>query len=263
MVTVAARRLTQELLADVPGRWVAHVSATEPGLVAGTALLDPAAAPDSAGRWRVLRSDGERVEPGEPIVEVVGSAWELAVAEDHVLGVLGFAGGVAQRARELVAAAPPGLRIVCGGWKKLPAPMKPALRAGLDVAGVGHRLLEGEFVYVAKTAVRMHGGVGPATRAALALDSGPVAVQVTDVAEALASADAGCGVVMVDTGSVRDVEAVVSALRGKVPVAFGGGVTADDLVAVAQAGASIVDIGRAILDAPLWDLHLEVVRRAS
>ncbi len=266
LTPVRPRRLTRELLEGVPGRWVAHVSATEPGWVAGTALLDPTAAPDSAGIWRLLRAEGARTAAGEPIVEVTGSAWEIAVAEDHVLGVLGFAGGVAARARQLVTVAPPGLRIVCGGWKKLPAALKPALRAGLDVAGVGHRLLERDFVYVAKTVARLHGDVAAATRAAVPLDAGPVAIQVVDVDEALAAARAGCGVVMVDTGRLADVAPVVAALRRAgfdLPVAFGGGVSAGDLHAALAAGASIVDLGRAILDAPLWDLHLEVVGRAG
>jgi nicotinate-nucleotide pyrophosphorylase (carboxylating) len=98
----------------------------------------------------------------------------------------------------------------------------------------------------------------------MALDSGPVAMQVVSVDEALAAAHAGCGVVMVDTGSLDDLAAVTDALRTAgfdLPVAFGGGVSAADLHAAARGGASIVDIGRAILDAPLWDLHLEVVRR--
>jgi len=36
-------------------------------------------------------------------------------------------------------------------------------------------------------------------------------------------------------------------------------VTAAQLRHIADLGADIVDIGRAVLDAPLWDLHLEVV----
>jgi nicotinate-nucleotide pyrophosphorylase (carboxylating) len=37
-------------------------------------------------------------------------------------------------------------------------------------------------------------------------------------------------------------------------------VNAKDLQRIADFGADIVDIGRAVLDAPLWDLHMEVVR---
>jgi len=36
-------------------------------------------------------------------------------------------------------------------------------------------------------------------------------------------------------------------------------VARSDLVEVQTCGAEIVDMGRAVLDAPLWDLRLEVV----
>ncbi len=260
--TVAApRRITHELLAHAPGVRHGRVLAAEPGVVAGIELLDSLQAPDPAGTWVGLRHDGDTVDAGTPIVAVTGSAWELAVAEDHVLGVLGFAGGIARRAIEIRASAPTGLRVVCGGWKKLPAALKPALRAGLDVAGIGHRLLPGEFVYVDKNVVTQLGGVAAAVTIGRQLGHGPVAIQVTDVDEALAAADAGCGVVMVDTGDLVVLEAVTRRLRSvgsEIDIAFAGGVGIEDLRSAAAAGATIVDVGRAVLDAPLWDLRFVV-----
>jgi nicotinate-nucleotide pyrophosphorylase (carboxylating) len=144
----------------------------------------------------------------------------------------------------------------------LPAALKPALRAGLDVAGLSHRLLDGDFVYVGKNQVAMFGGVAAAVTAARKLRNGPVSVQVVDVAQASEAVDAGAAVVMVDTGQLADLEAVASALRargGDVEVAYAGGVNAIQLRRIADLGADIVDVGRAVLDAPLWDLHLEVV----
>jgi nicotinate-nucleotide pyrophosphorylase (carboxylating) len=259
-IAAAPRRITAELVAELSGRYSATVSATEPGLVAGTALLEPPPGIPT-GRWDLLAVDGERVDPGEPLVSVEGTAWEISLAEDHVLGVLGLAGGIARRGADLKAAAPQGLRVVCGGWKKLPVALKPVLRAGLDVAGLSHRLLDGDFVYVGKNQVIMLGGIRHAVAAALRLDNGPVSVQVVDVAQALEAVDAGAGVVMVDTGQLADLEAVATALRSRghdVEIAYAGGVEAYQLPRIAELGAGIVDIGRAVLDAPLWDLHLEV-----
>jgi nicotinate-nucleotide pyrophosphorylase (carboxylating) len=69
---------------------------------------------------------------------------------------------------------------------------------------------------------------------------------------------------MIDTGALSDLRETDAALRSRglrdrVLVAFGGGVRCDDLADVAGAGAQIVDMGRAVLDAPLWDLRLEVI----
>jgi nicotinate-nucleotide pyrophosphorylase (carboxylating) len=209
----AIRPITAELLAGVPGVHRAILSATEPGLVAGLDLLDQTAAPAPTGRWCVLRREGDRVDPGEPILEITGTATEIGVAEDYVLGPLGFAGGVASRARQLRDACPPGLSLACGGWKKLPAAMKPLLRAGLAVAGVTPRLVDGEFVYVPKNTVLLFGGIAEAVHAGLRLDHGPVAVQVTDVDQALLAVRTGAGIVMVDTGTLDVLAAVDAVLR--------------------------------------------------
>jgi nicotinate-nucleotide pyrophosphorylase (carboxylating) len=230
-------------------------------MVAGTGLV-VAPSSDPAGQWEIVAVEGQQADAGQPLVLIEGSAWEISVAEDHVLGVLGFAGGIARRGTEIMAAAPDGLRVVCGGWKKLPAALKPVLRAGLDVAGLSHRLLDGDFVYVGKNQVTMLGGVAAAVTAARDLGNGPVSVQVINVPQALEAVDAGAEAVMVDTGQLADLEAVSSALRARgddVLVAYAGGVDATQLRRVADLGADIVDIGRAVIDAPLWDLHLEVV----
>ena len=256
--------MSAALLRGVGGRHRGLVTAAEAGVVAGTLLLAPEAAGVPAGRWTVLVAEGAPVEPARPLVEVCGSAGELAVAEDYVMGALGFASGVATRASGVRAAAPGGLRVVCGAWKKLPAPLKPLLRAGLAAAGVAPRLLDEAFAYVDKNAVRLLGGVAAAVAAGLAVGNGPVAVQVRCAADAVVAVRAGAGVVVVDTGVLADLSAAHAALdaagvRRRVTLAYAGGVTRDQLTAVQAAGADVVDVGRAILDAPLLDLRFDVV----
>jgi nicotinate-nucleotide pyrophosphorylase (carboxylating) len=258
-----AHDIAARLFREVGGTFRAVVEATEPGLLAGTAFVDPATAPARAGQWRLLALEGARVEPGQPLIEVHGTAAEVGVAEDYILGPLGFASGIAARAAAIRDAAPQGLSIACGGWKKLPAALKPLLRAGLAAAGILPRLVEGDFVYLGKNSVIMLGGVDPAIAAARGVDHGRVAIQVKTVDEALHAARQGAGIVMVDTGVLADLGAVQEALlahglREQVILAFAGGVRVEDLPAVHALGAETVDMGRAILDAPLLDLRMRV-----
>lgn len=237
-------------------------------MIAGLKLLDPQSAAANPGSWTLLVAEGSRVEPGQPLVEVEGIAPELAVAEDHVLGPLGWASGIATRCSDIVAGTPEGLRVVCGGWKKLPAALKPLLRAGLEAGGVGPRLLEGEFVYVDKNSLRLLGSTTQAVTAGRDVDHGPVAVQARTPEAALEAARAGAGAIMVDSTSLEVLRAVNQALAGaglreNLVLAFGGGVTSARLADVARAGAEIVDIGREILDAPLLDLRFDVVTRGG
>jgi nicotinate-nucleotide pyrophosphorylase (carboxylating) len=260
---VRYRNLTQELLADVTGVRRGVVSATEPGIVAGLEMLDEARSGRDVGTWTVMVEEGAVVEAGEPILEVHGSAGQLAAAEDVVMGPLGWAGGVAARCRKLRATAPSDLAIACGGWKKLPAALKPLLRHGLAAGGVSPRLVDGEFVYIDKNTVATLGGIGRTVLEGIALDHGPVAIQVTGPDEALDAVTAGAGIIMVDTGDLISLEAVHDTLTGaglreRITLAYAGGIVAEDLVRIRAAGADVVDLGRSIIDAPLWDLHLVV-----
>ena len=249
------------LLRDAAQHASATVTAVDAGVVAGlTESLEHMDDELSACvRWHV--SDGTRVAAGQTIGAAVGSAIQLNRIEDNLLGVVGVASGIATRAASIAASAP-GLRIVCGAWKKLPSALKPALRAGLDAADVGHRLLAEEFVYVDKNSVVLLGGVSRAVRAGLAVGNGPVAVQLKHPDECTPAVDAGASVLMVDTGRLSDLHDVRRQLDTRpgcqVRLAFGGGVRTSDLPAIAAAGATIVDIGREILDAPLLDLRFDV-----
>ena len=264
----AAADIAGSLLSGATGLYQAVVEACEPGIIAGTGFVDPEASLGANGSWRLLVEEGDAIEAGQPLIELIGTAAQLGVAEDHILGPLGFASGIATRAKMFRDAAPVGLSIACGGWKKLPLALKPLLRAGLAVARILPRLVEGDFVYVGKNAVIMLGGVDQAIKAGLAVSHGPVAVQVKSVDEAVSAVRTGAGIIMVDTADLADLADVDAelkrlGLRQAVRLAFGGGVRLMDLVPAANAGADAVDVGRAILDAPLLDLRMRVLSRFS
>jgi nicotinate-nucleotide pyrophosphorylase (carboxylating) len=264
----AAADIAGRLLAGAKGQYRAVVEAGEAGVIAGTGFVDPATSLGEGGSWRLLVAEGDRVEAGQPVIELTGAAVRLGIAEDYILGPLGFASGIATRARTFREAAPQGLSIACGGWKKLPLALKPLLRAGLAVSGVLPRLVDGDFVYVGKNAVIMLGGVDQAILAAVAVGHGPVAVQVRSVAEAVSAVRTGAGIIMVDTALLADLAEVHAeltrlGLRQQVRLAFGGGVRLQDLGPAAAAGADAVDVGRAILDAPLLDLRMRVIAKET
>ncbi|BFM15743.1 nicotinate-nucleotide pyrophosphorylase [Maricurvus nonylphenolicus] len=266
-----ATAFSQTLFSSVAGECRAVVEATEAGVIAGLDFIQPEKLLSSdsgqeahAGHWNIKVQDGQWVEAGEPLIEVIGSATELGITEDYIMGPLGFASGIATRAKVFQDACPEGLTISCGGWKKLPSPLKPLLRAGLVSVGILPRLVDGDFVYLSKNAVLLLGGVGEAIAAGVAMQHGPVAVQVKNVAEAEFAVEAGAGVIMVDTGALEDLAAVHERLsslgcRDEVTLAFGGGARLEDLQVIRDLGGQAVDVGRDILNAPLFDLRMRVI----
>jgi nicotinate-nucleotide pyrophosphorylase (carboxylating) len=243
------------------------IRAREGGILSGAADLGERAAEIRLEIISLL-PEGASLAPGKAVLVARGSAEKVARAEEMLLGAIGKPSGVATAAAAMVRRAG-GMKVVCGAWKKVDSSIRAELRRAVLTGGAGIRISDHPFVYLDKNYVRMFGDVQRAVKRAKSYDSGRlVAVQLRGeeraiAAEASAALAGGADILMVDTGRLEDLEAVareghVGGWRGKVQLAFGGGVTLRTVVEAAAAGADIVDVGRAIIDAPLLDFSLDV-----
>ncbi len=260
---------------DVPGvllgrcphqRLNASLLAVEAGVAAG--CEDMVAEAGELGLDVLSRVfSGQRVEAGQALAELSGPPLAILKAEDRLLGLVGKYSGVASaaaRARELAGS----VRVVCGGWKKMPLTLKQGLRKALQAGGVQTRILDRPMVYVSKNYLRVLGSVPEAMRAAERLPGRAAAIQVCGetapiAEEAQAAAEMGAAVVFVDTGRLQDLGLVsgrlhAAGLRERVQLAFAGGLNLEDLPLPTGADADLVDMGRALIDAPLLDCRYRV-----
>ncbi|WP_088552627.1 nicotinate-nucleotide diphosphorylase [Calderihabitans maritimus] len=212
--------------------------------------------------------DGDRVEPGHCVFRGKGEAEKIVRAEEMMLGCLGKPSGVATAANRAVELAGERLKVVCGAWKKVAAEVRQELRQAIKLGGAGIRITEEPFVYLDKNYIRMLGGITPAVERAKMLPGRSVVVQLRGngpaiEGEAKEAVEAGAGILMIDTGDEADLKRVIELAqrdgwRDRVKIAFAGGVTFDKIPRLANLGADIVDVGRAIIDAPLLDFRLDV-----
>ena len=245
----------------------AILTAVEPGILAGTTTALDRAAELGLSVLTGL-PDGSRLKPGECVLSVRGTAEQIACAEENLLGCIGKPSGVATAASRFSALAAGRAQIVCGAWKKVAPEVRRQLREAIVIGGAGMRLVNEPFVYLDKNFVRMFAGIPQVVARANSLNGRVVAVQIRGetapiAEEAVLAGNAGARVLMVDTGRVNDLLEVVDVanrqgFRGKVKIAFAGGVTLESLEDVVVAGADIIDIGRAIIDAPLLDFRFDV-----
>lgn len=254
------------LFAPLKGRAFPFViTAREHAVLAGMSELSKRAR-DLGITIESSASDGERVEPGVVIWRGRADASTVVRAEEGVLSAIGKPSGVATSADHLVRLAAGRARVVCGAWKKVAPSIRTELREAAALGGAGMRILDRPFVYLDKNYVRLLGGIAAAVRQASTIQGRAIVAQLRGEAtsigqEAIEAIGAGADVLMVDTGRREDLEAVVShtARFPRRPlVAFGGGVSAANLCELIEAGADVLDVGRAILDAPMIDFRLDV-----
>jgi nicotinate-nucleotide pyrophosphorylase (carboxylating) len=244
------------------------ITANQKGVFAGTGkLLKAAEEIRLKNTW--VAADGMPLGEKTAVFKASGDPIQVTLAEERLLGIIGKPSGVATAARKMVEAAGGRVKVVCGAWKKAFPENKDELRQAIAIGGAGIRIAEEPFVYLDKNYTRMLGGIGRAVKRALTLPGKTVVIQLRGefgpiADEANEAVEAGAGILMVDTGRIVDLQAVVKAgadgnWRKRVKIAFAGGVTEEKLSALIETGADIVDVGRAIIDAPLLDFRLDII----
>jgi len=218
---------------------------------------------------RVQAADGAAVAPGAVIARLTGSAKEIAVAEEFVIGFLAKPSGIASAARRAVDLAGPDIAIVCGAWKKMPHAIKNVVREAVICGGAACRIADQPFLYLDKNFVRMLGGIAATLQAVADITDRLKVIQLKGesgdiAADALAAARGGADIIMIDTGRVADAEQAHAALaaagcRHRVRIAFAKGIRLEAISEIKGKGIDILDIGVSIIDAPLLDMKLEVV----
>jgi nicotinate-nucleotide pyrophosphorylase (carboxylating) len=213
--------------------------------------------------------DGAYLAEGQEIARVTGNPFQIAQAEEQIIGSLSKSSGIATAAHKALIQAGPRCQVVSGGWKKMPLEIKDLIRQAVQDGGIDVHIHEGNFVYLDKNYVRIMGGIREAIQAVNHLDWA-VVVQVRGEfrsveEEAVEAAKMCAAVVMVDTGRLDHLTQVLQALgnnglRSRVRIAFAGNVSLSDLETLAQFDLDVVDIGYAILDAPCLPMRFDVIQ---
>ena len=213
---------------------------------------------------------GQTVQRGDVIATVSGNPKQIAIAEDELIGLVAKPSGIATATRNCVDRAGPDIQIVCGAWKKMPVVLKQTIREAIVTGGGYFRISKEPFIYLDKNYVQMLGGIKSSLQAVAHFAGFKKVVQIKgrqkDIAlEASEAAELGADIIYVDSGQPQDLQKLADllnrrGLREKVKIAFGGSVKIDDIDRFKDLPVDILEIGRQIVDAPLLDLKLEVVK---
>jgi nicotinate-nucleotide pyrophosphorylase (carboxylating) len=220
----------------------------------------------------LCKKEGEALGHLERIGHLEGSPKQLAQAEERIIGTLAKASGIATAANTAVTLADGKIDIVCGSCKKMPPELKPLVRRAVLAGGASLRIAEPPMLYLDKNFIRMFGSISAAIDASAPFGGYNRVVQIKGIdraidEEAREALSNGCDVLMIDTGSLEELDRCAgivreTGLRDKVRIAFAKGIKLTDIPELCLHDIDALCIGAEIVDAPLLDIRLDVIGEA-
>ena len=241
------------------GRFVARRPGTVAGLSVAAYVVALVAGPAGGVEIGLRSRDGDRVEVGDVLLEVVGNTRALLQAERIALNLLTLMSGTATATRAWVDALEGSGARVRDSRKTVPGLrmlQKYAVRVG---GGVNHRMSLADAALIKDNHVLAAGGVVPAfTRVREAFPDVWVQVEVTTAAQARDVVAAGATDVLLDNMSLEQMAAIVAELRGRCTFEASGGLTLDTAIAVGSTGVDFLAVGAITHSAPILDIAMDL-----
>jgi nicotinate-nucleotide pyrophosphorylase (carboxylating) len=228
------------------------------GVPVAAAVFDLVGGPDV--EVRLLAVDGDRTDPGRPVLSVTGPTRALLTAERTALNLVGRLSGVATLTRHWVDAVEgtgatvrdtrkttPGLRLM----------EKYAVRCG---GGQNHRMALGDAALVKDNHVAAAGGIAAAVqRVRAAAPAIPLEVECDTLDQVREAVAAGVQLVLLDNFPLEDTRAAVDLVRGTgVRLEASGGLSLDRAREVAATGVDHLAVGALTHSAPVLDLGFDL-----
>ena len=251
--------VTTDAIVDADADGSAELLVKEPGVVCGLGMIEAvfrALDPDLA--VEMLVEEGALVESRTAAARVSGSLRAILTGERTALNFLGRLSGIATLARRYVdevdgtgvaildtRKTTPGLRVL----------EKHAVAVG---GGRNHRFALDDGVLIKDNHLRTAASVAEAVERTRAATHLPVEVECDtpdQVSEALA---AGVDAILLDNMSTDDLRSAVALARGRARLEASGGVTLENVRAIAETGVDEISVGALTHSARSLDVSLEL-----
>lgn len=257
-----SRDVTGEAVIDPSQMGEAEIRAKSALALCGTeAARRSFVAVDRTIVYEALHADGDRLAPGDVAARLRGPLRGILAGERTALNFLQHLSGVATLAARFVEAARGTKAVILDTRKTLPgwrALEKHAVRCG---GATNHRIGLYDAVLLKDNHVRAAGGIRQALARARAGTPGmPLEIEVTTLEELDEAVAAGADRVLLDNMNVATLRRAVERASGKVPLEASGGVTLENVRAVAESGVDFISVGALTHSAPVADLSLEIVK---
>ena len=254
--------VTTDALVPADARARAIIEQKARGIIAG---LDVARAVfeavDGELRWEPRVTEGEWREGG-PVAEIWGSAASILKGERVALNFLGRLSGIATLTARFVRAVEGTGTQILDTRKTTPGLRELEKRAVATGGGTNHRSGLHDAILVKENHIEAAGGVGEATRRALAAarDRMQVEVECASLEEVEETLNAGASMILLDNMTPDELRRAVELTAGRAKLEASGGVTLENVGEIAETGVDYISVGALTHSAPALDLSLRMER---
>lgn len=257
--------VTTEALIPGDQQGTGFIMAKKEGILAGTVVVEQVfhrVAPEL--KVEILLGDGDRVERGGKVAKVSGSIAGILKAERAALNFLQRLSGIASETNQYVARVE-GLPVRIMDTRKTTPGLRSLEKYAVKVGGgENHRMNLGDGILIKDNhlAALRSQGLNIKQIVARARQNAPqrlqIEVEVRTVSEALEAVEAGADIVMLDNMNLEDMREAVKSIRGRALIEASGGITLDNVRAVAETGVDIISIGALTHSVKALDISLEL-----
>jgi len=247
------------LLTPVDARAHAIITCRSPAVICGQAWaeacirkLDPAA----AITW--LSAEGGLVAAGTLICDIRGKARALLTAERTALNFLQLLSAVATTTRRHVEAVAGTRAAIVDTRKTLPGlrlAQKYAVKTG---GGTNHRLGLYDAILIKENHITAAGSVSAALKQAQknAPANAWIQIEVENQSQLREALEAGAKMILLDNMSPDQMREAVTIAAGRAQLEASGGITLDNVRAIAETGVDRISIGSLTKDIKAVDLSM-------
>ncbi len=235
------------------------------GVIAGLPVVEAVfARMDTAFTVRRLRDEGADVAPGDEIAVVEGPLAPMLSAERVALNFLQRLSGIATLTRQYVDRVA-GLPVRIADTRKTTPGLRLLERYAVRVGGGhNHRFHLGDAVLIKDNhlvAARARGlsVTEIVRRVRLSIPhTMRVEIEVTSEDDAMEAIRAGADVVLLDNMDIEAIRRVAAERHPHTVIEASGGVTLENVRAIAEAGVDVISVGALTHSARALDISLEV-----
>lgn len=239
----------------------ANLVARQAGILAGIDIAKAAFAYlDTEIAFSAHTYDGTAIQPGQQIGTISGPAASILGAERVALNFLSHLSGIASLTAQYVAAiAGTKAKITCTRKTRplLRAFEKYAVRAG---GGHNHRFNLSDAVLIKDNHIAAnHGNIAATVQKAKAMAGHMlrISVEIDDIAQIEPAITNGAEVLLLDNMPPTALRQAVKQINQRVITEASGGITLDNIAAIAATGVDYIAVGRITHSAPWLDIGLD------